>query len=59
MTKIIVARAACFVATLLFVVVAMDLLFGEETMGIVHGIATSLALTLLAVGAAMDAGRSA
>jgi len=56
-----VARASCLVATLLFVIVALDLLVGEEAVGLVHGIATSLELLLLAVASAMDAddGRSA
>jgi hypothetical protein len=61
MIKHAVARIACFLATLLFVVVALDLLVVDEGVGFVHGLGTSLALMLLAVAAAMDAepGRSA
>jgi len=59
MSKLNTARAMCWLGTLLFVTVALDLLLGGDTASLKHGLAASFGLALLAVSAAFDARRAA
>ncbi len=58
MSKLSAGRAMCWLGTLLFAAVAVDLLLGGAPAKLGHGLAASFGVALFAVSAAFDARRT-